>query len=151
MQKERSITAHYNNTLSTGRPQGSARNPPVSMFSYLSIICPAYCAACTSQKGRNVPIAKVPTSARPRASQEKELRREGWDCSTVATVLGGLTIAEVFGLTATVVAGPVEVNLPELPNFVEALLPVVVGTGVAGMAGAAKTSFSMNMVAATRR
>jgi len=58
--------------------------------------------------------------------------------------------ADVAGFTATAVAALLEVMAPVLPSFAEIFL-LLLEVGAIEVEGAATTSFSMNMVAMTRR
>ena len=97
-------------------------------------------------------MANVPAAAIHIATQDTQLMLTGWFFSTtVIAVFGGLaTVALVTGFTASAVAAPLEVRVPVSPGFPEIFL-LLLGTGAAETERATTTSFSMNMVAMTRR
>src|SRR2546421_519693 len=82
---------------------------PGVIVAYLIIICAACRAKSTSQNGRTVPIANVPTSAVPSASHDITPMLTGCSFSvtfsTASVVFAGLaTFVDVAGFTATAVA-----------------------------------------------
>src|SRR5438874_10714129 len=71
---------------------------------YLSIICAAWRARSTSQKGKRVPMANMPTKAMPKAIQDMTPTCAGWPVSTVLVVALVVLTALVVGFTAMAVA-----------------------------------------------
>ena len=97
-------------------------------------------------------MAKVPAAAIQMASQDIQLMPTDWSSSTTATVVFArfATSADVTGFMATTVAALLDVLGLVSPSFAETFL-VLLGTGAIEVEGAAITSFSMNIVAMTRR
>src|SRR5438128_397034 len=100
---------------------------------YLNIICAACRAKSTSQNGKTVPIANVPTSAVPSAIHDITPMLTGCSFSaafSTATVVfaGPATFVVVVGFTATAVALPGGTSESAFPGFVETRL-LLAGTG----------------------